>query len=250
MKENKPLYPYSWSEAKRSGQMELWRESHHENCACARAIEQKISDGYQDNRLSEKCAKEVIEAYGYDRVNWVLANTVLESMHDGRYSEVNKTWSRGFSIPKETLVRNSEFAVHSHPGLVDLVIRQAWQEWQKLGLFDKAQCYDESPDYTHKVVAIRPDALKDEYKTPKSQLFYAKFGNGCRAESLGRKVFGQHLDNGEEGCYLRTEILGVVKLELLPDWAKEKLSELTDAANLAQEIKTTADAENPGIAQK
>ena len=99
-------------------------------------------------------------------------------------------------------------------------------------------------------MAIRPDALKDEYKTPKSQLFYAKFGNGCRAESLGRKVFGQHLDNGEEGCYLRTEILGVVKLELLPDWAKEKLSELTDAANLAQEIKTTADAENPGIAQK
>ena len=250
MKEDKPLYPYSWSEAKRSGQMDQWWESHHENIACARALEQKISDGYQDNRLSEKCAKEVIEAYGYDRVNWVLANTVLESMHDGRYSEVNKTWSRGFSIPKETLVRNSEFAVHSHPGLVDLVIRQARQEWQKLGLFDKAQCYDESPDYTHKVVAIRPDALKDEYKTPKSQLFYAKFGNGCRAESLGRKVFGQHLDNGEEGCYLRTEILGVVKLELLPDWAKEKLSELTDAANLAQEIKTTADAENPGIAQK
>lgn len=250
MKENKQLYPYSWSEAKRSGQMELWRESHHENCACARAIEQKITDGYTDNRLSETCAKELIEAYGYDRVNWVLANTVRESMHDGRYSEANKNWARGFSIPKETLVRNGEFAVHSHPGLVDLVIRQAREEWQKLGLFDREQCYDESLDYTNKVVAIRAEALNDKYKTPKSQLFYAKFGNGCRADSLGRKVFGRHLDNGDEGCYLRSEILGVVKLELLPDWAKKKLSELMDAANLAQESKTAVNAGNPGISQK
>ena len=250
MKENKPLYPYSWSEAKRSGQMELWRESHNENIACARAIEQKISDGYQDNQLSETCAKELIEAYGYDRVNWVLANTVQENMQDGRYSARNKNWTRRFSIPKETLVRNGEFAVYSHPGLVDLVIRQAQEEWQKLGLFEDGHCYDESPDYTHKVVAIRAEALKDEYKNPASQLFYAKFGNGCRAESLVRKVFGQHLDNGEEGCYLRNEILGVVKLELLPDWAKEKLSELTNAANPAPEPKTAVNAGNPGITQK
>ena len=241
MKGHTPLYPFSFSEAKRSGQMDLWWESHRENIACARAIEQKISDGYTDNRLSETCAKEVIEAYGYDRVNWVLANTVRE---------VNKTWSRGFSIPKETLVRNSEFAVRSHPGLVELVIRQAREEWQKLGLFDREQCYDEARDYTNKVVAIRAEALNDEYKTPQSQLFYAKFGNGCRAESLGRKVFGQHLDNGEEGCYLRSEILGVVKLELLPDWAKEKLSELTAAANPAPEPKTAVNAGNPGITQK
>ena len=55
MKENKPLYPYSWSEAKRSGQMDQWWESYHENIACARAFEQKISDGYQDNRLSGTC---------------------------------------------------------------------------------------------------------------------------------------------------------------------------------------------------
>ena len=250
MKEDKPLYPYSWSEAKRSGQMDQWWESHHENIACARALEQKISDGYQDNRLSKMCAKEVIEAYGYDRVNWVLANTVQENIHDGRYSEANRKWARGFSVPKETLVRNGEFAVQSHAGLVDLVILQAREEWQKLGLFDREQCYDENMDYTNKVVAIDAAALKDEYKTPKSQLFYAKFGNGCRPDSLGRKVFGQHLDNGEEGCYLRSEILGVVKLELLPDWAKEKLSEWTDAANPAQEPKAAANAGNPGIAQK
>ena len=99
-------------------------------------------------------------------------------------------------------------------------------------------------------MAIRAEALNDKYKTPKSQLFYAKFGNGCRADSLGRKVFGRHLDNGDEGCYLRSEILGVVKLELLPDWAKKKLSELMDAANLAQESKTAVNAGNPGISQK
>ena len=167
-------------------------------------------------------------------MNWVLANTVQENIHDGRYSAENKAWARRFSVPKETLVRNGEFAVHSHPELVDLVVRQVREEWQKLGLFEYSHCYDENMDYTNKVVAIRPEALKDEYKNPKSQLFYAKFGNGCRAESLGRKIFGQHLDNGEEGCYLRSEILGVVKLELLPDWAKEKLSEWTSAKEQAE----------------
>ena len=179
-----------------------------------------------------------------------MANTLQENIHDGRYSEKNKTWARGFSIPKETVIRNYEFAVRSHPGLVDLVVRQTRAEWQKLGLFDYSHCTDEQADYTNKVVAIRPSALKDAYKTPESQLFYAKFGHGCRAESSGVKVFGQHLDDGEEGCYLRGEILGIVKPEFLPAWAKERLSALTDTPQPGQIAKPTGNAETDGIKQE
>ena len=59
------------------------------NCDCARAIERAISENYKDNHLGE-CAKSVIDLYGFERVNWVLKNTVQRNMEDGRYSAENK----------------------------------------------------------------------------------------------------------------------------------------------------------------
>ena len=78
-----------------------------------------------------------------------------------------------------------------------------------------------------KVVAIRPDILKDEYKTPADQLFYATGGFGCKSDSLGRKIYGVLLSGGEGCVFLRGEVIGAVKLELIPDWANEKVAELT-----------------------
>ena len=42
MSEHKSLYIYSLSEAVRSNEKDLWRESYKENCDCARAIEKTI----------------------------------------------------------------------------------------------------------------------------------------------------------------------------------------------------------------
>ena len=80
MTEYTSLYRYSLEEAVRWNERDLWRESHKENCSCARAIEEAIKDGYHDNRLDGDIAKAVIERFGYDRLNWVLANTVRENM--------------------------------------------------------------------------------------------------------------------------------------------------------------------------
>ena len=35
MKEHKPLYPYSFEESERNGEMVLYKQSHNENIACA-----------------------------------------------------------------------------------------------------------------------------------------------------------------------------------------------------------------------
>ena len=245
MKEYKILYPWSREGALRSNEMELWRESYTENCKCARAIEQIINKNYRDNRLNEEGAKQAISEFGYDRVNWVLANTVQENIHDGRYSEENKSWSRRFRIPRDENFKNYTFALTTHPGLVNVFIRQVQKEWEKLGLYTAEDCYDEVTDYTGKVVAICPETLKDEYKTPEDQLFYAMSGNGCRAETLGRKIYGKFLnDDSENVCFLRSEIIGVVKLEILPDWAKEKYAELT--GKMKNETQENAD-ENQNI---
>lgn len=237
MREHKELYRQSMEEARVAGEIQLWRASYEENQACARAIEKAISERYKNNHLSADIAKKVIEEYGYDRVNWVLANTVREGMHDGRYSPENKKWAQRFHIPTESEHRNCYFAVMSHPCLVDGVIDQARKEWQALGLYDYSHCYEENMDYTGRVVAIRPEILKDEYKTPEDQLFYARSGFGCKPDALGTKVFGYFLKDGEEACYRRGEIIGVVRPEYLPDRARERLEKPTDeeAENKAEE---------------
>ena len=228
MTEHTSLYRYSLEEALRWNERDLWRESHKENCSCARAIEEAIKNGYHDNRLDGDIAKAVIERFGYDRVNWVLANTVRENMQDGRISEDNKRWARTFHIPRDE--NRWHFAVSAHPGLTNLFIDQARQAWQELGLFDSSHCESEQDgeiDYTGKVVAIRPDILKDQYKTPDDQLFLATGGFGCHPNSRGRKVYGHFLKDGEETYYQRSELIGAVKDEHLPEWARQKLSEMT-----------------------
>lgn len=110
---------------------------------------------------------------------------------------------------------------------MDVFVNQARKEWAKLNLYDFKSCYEDKTDYTGKVLAVRPDILKDEYKTPADQLFYATGGFGCKSDSLGRKIYGVLLSGGEECVFLRGDIIGVVKLELIPDWANKKVAELT-----------------------
>lgn len=75
-------------------------------------------------------------------------------------------------------------------------------------------------------MVLNPTVLKDEYKTTNDQLFYATGGFGCNPDASGRKVFGFFLKDGEETQYNRSDFVGVLKDEHLPDWAKEKLEEM------------------------
>ncbi len=228
MADHKTLYLWSHDEAVRHDELDLWRESHKANCACARAIEDAISENYDGRSLGNGLAKPIIEKYGFDRVNWVLANTVRENMADGRFSEDNKAWAKKWYIPKDG--HQWHYAVSAHPGLANLFIDQARKEWQALGLFDGSHCISEKDgeiNYIGKVVALRPETLKDEYKTPEYQLFLAEGGFGCTPNARGRKVFGKFLFDGDETYYQRSDIIGVVKDEHLPEWAKQKLADMT-----------------------
>ena len=227
MAEHKILYIWSLEEAVRLGERDQWRESHRENCDCARAIERAIAENYSDNCLHD-CIQPVIERYGFNRLNWVLANTVMQHSQDGRFAEDNKRWARSFHVPRDD--HNWHFSVESHPGLTNLLIGQARKAWQALGLFDSSHCISERDgqiDYTGKVVVIDPNIFKDQYKTPEDQLFFAEGGFGCQPNARGRKVFGQFLKDGEQTHYQRSDIIGVLKDEYLPEWAQEKLAELT-----------------------
>ena len=232
MTEHKAVYPYSFKESIRNNEHEQWRESYKENCDCARAIERAINEHYSENIL-HNCIKPLIKQYGFNRVNWVLANTIREGEHDGRYSRENKEWAKKFCVPKDEQFRNYNFALRAHPGLADVFTNLVRKAWQNLGLYEGEQCYPEKLDFKGKIVAIRPDCLRDEFKTALDQLFYAEGGFGCDPNAIGRKVYGRFIKAGDKAWFLRDEIQGVVKLDLLPDWAKAKQAEWS--AQLPQE---------------
>ena len=74
------VYPNSRAEAHRRKETQMHEDSFRLNVDCARAIEQAIRDHYDeaDKSLTEDCARSVLEKFGFKRVNFVLANSLLE----------------------------------------------------------------------------------------------------------------------------------------------------------------------------
>ena len=229
-----PIYRWSLRDALEHGERDDWRESYRENCDCARAIERAILAGYNFETycLDDRC-EEVIEKYGYDRVNWVLANTIQQKKDDGRFSQENKAWARQFHIPNDDV--RWHFCVESHPGLTDIFVNQVRDAWQKLGMYDAGHCIDEE-NYEGKLLILKPSVLRDEYKTPDYQLFYAATGFGCSPTASGRKVYGVFLKDGEKACFNRDCFFGVINDEYLPDWAHERLHELSCQEDVSEDM--------------
>lgn len=228
MSEHKPLYPWSREYAQEHGERDLWRESHKENCDCARAIEREIAKAHNyESHHFDDAAAPIIEQYGFDRVIFVLANTVQEKNHDGRFSHENKDWANSFYLPADE--DRWQYCVDSHPVLTNAFLDQVREAWNALGLHDASHCESEKDgqlDYTGRILVLKPSILKDEYKTPDYQLFLAEGGFGCSANARGRKIFGQFLLDGEKTHYQRSDFIGAIKDEYLPEWAVEKVAEI------------------------
>ena len=230
MAERIPLYPLSRKDSQRLGEHDLWLDSYQENCACARRIELAIKDAYAANRLNEQCARKIIEIYGFDRVCWVLAHTIQHGENDTRFSKEQHSWAKEYNIPYDDHYLQRNFMVGLHPTLVSTFAEMVCKVWKDLGLYDKSHCYDESCealDYAGKIVVIHPRSLTDEEKTPDNQLFLAKKGNGCKPLATGTAVFGTFLKTKKTESVMRGEIIGVIKLELLPEWAQRRFLEIT-----------------------
>lgn len=221
MSERTELYMQSLDNARHCNEVDLWRESHKANMECARAIEDAISKGFCDNHLSHDCARTVIDEYGFDRVNFLLRLNLKHAQQDGRYSENNKAWGQNFSVPPSN--DRTEYLINSHPVLLNGFIDEARAEWKALNLWDSSHCEDMSGvDLTGKLLVLRPECLKDEYKSPDYQLFRAKSGFGCDPNARGRSVFGQFAKDDEDYSWWRTDFIGILKDKFIPDWVKEK----------------------------
>ena len=79
-------------------------------------------------------------------------------------------------------------------------------------------------DITNKVVAVRPTSLRYEYQRADCQLILVTGGSGARSNPRGTAVYGVNVFTGRRtGRWRRGDVLGEVRPECLPQWAKDHL---------------------------
>jgi len=107
-------------------------------------------------------------------------------------------------------------------------------------VFTAEHCYpnDRGKSIDGKIVAIKADILRPEYRRGDVQLVLVCGGNGARANSHGNAVFCYHLNDGTHTRFERYQVQGEVRPEHLPKWAAEKAAEI-------QAEKTTPPQKKP-----
>lgn len=219
------LYPYSLSEAKRLNEVDLWRESFRENIACKDAITNAIRQNFDGMHLNEGGLQDVLQEYGFKRVGHVLSATLQYKNYDGRFSPGNKAWASEDSILMDE--NTYRFVVDSHPAVLDGFVDQFRKELEAKQLFGPKDCDTIWQELEGRVLVMKPSTLKESYWSPENQLWYAEGGFGCSPTASGRAVYATCLGDGENHVrWNREDFLGVLKEDLLPDWAREQVDKL------------------------
>lgn len=95
-------------------------------------------------------------------------------------------------------------------------------------------------DIVGKVMAVKPEALRPEYRSAEHQLIYVRGGNGARQKAMGSSCYCTVLYSGGNERWERYDLAGEVKTECLPQWAKERAAEIAKQ----QEEENKKDKEN------
>ena len=136
------LYPLPLDAARKNGEIAKWRGSFWENVRCKQAVEAAIRESFDGMNLDTSCVASTVDKYGYNRLRYVLSNTVQELWHDGRFSVTNKEWSKQVYIPPDR-EHNYQFCVSSHPAVLDGFI----SEFRKLDMSFAGRIGKEYADY-------------------------------------------------------------------------------------------------------
>lgn len=108
------------------------------------------------------------------------------------------------------------------------IIKENEQANEKVGVnaeITSAECtpvnWEDSIE--NKVVVIKGDILQPEFRHASRQLMLCTGGFGSQPNARGRTCYCISLYDGKQTSYYRSDVLGVIETDRLPQWAKEGL---------------------------
>ena len=139
-----PVYPHSAAYASEHGGNGTVQPLISGETRLQRAMSRPSAPTMTEIRLdTEAAVKDVLEKFGTERVQFILANTIQHKNHDGRISQDNKAWAKSIPTLEDSgASRHCAYLVvdQVNPGLTDLFTRQfrkVAQEQQKSSVLQK-----------------------------------------------------------------------------------------------------------------
>ena len=136
---------------------------------------------------------------------------------------------------------NNVLVSDSYPEIVEIFGKRVTEEAEKvrteieglgipLAIIRDTDCIPDNyqNDINGKIIAIDSKILKPEFQRADRQLYLVTGGFGAAANSRGSAVFCKNIYDGKTTRYERMDVIGEVKPECLPDWAKAKLREMNE----------------------
>lgn len=161
--EGKEAYAqYKKEQAEEAMRKEQEKLEHGIRIECKDAIEKAIAEEFDGYTLPRDTAEDVIKRFGKERVEYVLANTIMHLSHDGRFSPNNKEWAK-------TLVPTAEWdtkdlIVTSHPAVLDGFTNQARRYIERDRESDRAEIPELETEISGQNVnhSVNQNGLKSE----------------------------------------------------------------------------------------
>lgn len=183
--------------------------------------EKRMAGNYEVTTAFEIGTKEIIigedKTAAYDE-RFVVANyenngifeRYVDALVGGDYAEIVKIFAERVKNEAEKVIdEKSKISVDMTPITKD-----------------GCQVLKADDSIKNKVVVIRADVFKPEYQISTKQLQLCTGGFGAEPNSRGSACFCTNIYSGKESRFERSDVLGIIEKDDLPDWAKERLDDV------------------------
>ena len=95
---NVPVYNLSLAHARKKGEEETFRASSEANNLCSKRIREALDSQRQGSIPMKECLLSLIRDFGWERVLYLLANSIQIAQGDLRISPDNTKWANEYRI--------------------------------------------------------------------------------------------------------------------------------------------------------
>ena len=139
------VYKDSPTAAREKNELDVFRSSNKANQACAKAIAETIKENWNGSGLKDGCVQPVMDAFGMDRLAFVLANTVQLRAYDTRFSKQNREWAQMALAGADVVIpddRRSAWEIDTHTILLNDFVQQAREAIESLTTLETPVYYE------------------------------------------------------------------------------------------------------------